>query len=71
MTTPVPSGVTVHQREELARLQDFVVVGVDKTVHARQYVAEEGPGRIHGLARHIDRYGSPIRVLTCSSSSGS
>lgn len=30
------------------------MVGVDKTVYARQDVAEEGPGRVHGLARHID-----------------
>ncbi|MGN5376559.1 hypothetical protein ACQ4WX_00255 [Streptomyces lasalocidi] len=45
MATPVPSGVTVHLREELVRRQDLVVAGVDKTVHTRQDAPKEGPGR--------------------------
>jgi hypothetical protein len=44
----------VQQREELMRWQDFVVVGVDKTVETIENATEEDPGRVHGLARDID-----------------
>ncbi|MFF7778981.1 hypothetical protein ACFZCG_31725 [Streptomyces tanashiensis] len=44
----------VQQREELTCWQDFMVVGVDKTVETVENATEEGPGRGHGLARDID-----------------
>lgn len=47
--------MSVYQCEELTRLQDFEMVGVYKTIDTREDVSEEGPCRVHGLARDVRR----------------
>jgi hypothetical protein len=56
-------GEQAERRPRLMRQQDFVVVGIDKTVETIENATEEGSGRVHGLARDID----PVRLTDLGS----